>query len=904
MIIECSWAQCEACDKWRKLPLTVDVDSLPDQWYCSLNVWEDAEKNKCSAPQESPATDEVDAQSLKRPLVGHASDSDCSDDGITLGSLAVAAPRKQRPGPSLKSAVASSPSSSKRPRAPGGPARPPSASPVTLPLVSPPLPNDCISLLPARAPPRPSNAGKIVAVGPGSFVYLVSPQDEGRYWGRYCAVSSSPGSLLVGRTVRHVGDDCSPGLVVSFDTKTGLHWVATRPDGTVAQPVSLGSDWELLDHGGSFLERRNDAALGAPGNSDDDDASGALVGDMADSEAVAWANTDWLSRRRGWEAGRRGPVAGEAASGARWGLPPIGCILAVKGGKGVGFEVTAARCWYPEDTARGREPAHGADEMFLAAEASEEGGWRLVTCVVRVADLEWLQRAPVELTTGRHSPRSRGSNIPAADAVTRLRHAPQWPRGLSVAYCTATDSYLACGNLQLPFLLKKSSGNPSFDLRSATVLDPAVYRILNRSPSGDIVSRGQALFSAATHGPSPQREGGLGRLVYVRTSSNDSASSWRLGLVIAYNTSSMEHFVEFEPLVGEWLSLRGEGSRWVATENQDTISGNQPMTNHSTPSTIRPVWVPSSGCWLAVSEDFWERYQDLDSDKPAGHFLAKALAMPAAKAPEPFELPASLLELIHGSTPLAPQAPVTAPPPGNDFEERFEACARARPWEKTAHDSRKRQKRALHERRRVAPPGAEACDEASPVAPATAPFEGAVARARASRCEARQVRGGLRGFAREDGRLEQGGVGTGSRRLRFGRSTIQGWGVFTDEAIGEGEPILEYRGVVIGNAVADKREKEYRREGRDDYQFRMDAETVVDATKRGSLARYVNHSCDPNCFTDIIDYGSKKKIVIFAKRRIVAGEELKYDYKFGLESDLAKKLPCYCGAEKCVGWMN
>lgn len=183
-------------------------------------------------------------------------------------------------------------------------------------------------------------------------------------------------------------------------------------------------------------------------------------------------------------------------------------------------------------------------------------------------------------------------------------------------------------------------------------------------------------------------------------------------------------------------------------------------------------------------------------------------------------------------------------------------------------------------------------------------------RARESRREAWRVRSSGTGAINSiwDHRLEQG-LATAGRRLRFGRSRIEGWGVFTDEDILEGEAVLEYRGVLIGNMMADKREREYRSENRDDYMFRMDDDCVVDATKRGSLARFVNHSCDPNCFTQITEYGSKngtskKKIIIYAKRNISAGEELNYDYKFSLESDPEKRLPCFCGITKCRGFMN
>ena len=66
----------------------------------------------------------------------------------------------------------------------------------------------------------------------------------------------------------------------------------------------------------------------------------------------------------------------------------------------------------------------------------------------------------------------------------------------------------------------------------------------------------------------------------------------------------------------------------------------------------------------------------------------------------------------------------------------------------------------------------------------------------------------------------------------------------------------------------------------------------------------MNHSCDPNCFTQIVEYRHVKKILIYSKRLIGAGEELCYDYKFAIDEDEDAKLPCNCGAYCCRGVMN
>jgi len=143
------------------------------------------------------------------------------------------------------------------------------------------------------------------------------------------------------------------------------------------------------------------------------------------------------------------------------------------------------------------------------------------------------------------------------------------------------------------------------------------------------------------------------------------------------------------------------------------------------------------------------------------------------------------------------------------------------------------------------------------------------------------------------------------QQLRFGKSLIHGWGVFADEFISAGDVIVEYRGQLIGNAVAEKREKEYEcAKIGSDYMFRMDSDTVCDATKLGNVARFINASCSPNCYTQIITLNGNKRIVIYAKRDIAPAEELCYDYKFDMEYDESKRVECHCASLECRGFMN
>ncbi len=70
---------------------------------------------------------------------------------------------------------------------------------------------------------------------------------------------------------------------------------------------------------------------------------------------------------------------------------------------------------------------------------------------------------------------------------------------------------------------------------------------------------------------------------------------------------------------------------------------------------------------------------------------------------------------------------------------------------------------------------------------------------------------------------------------------------------------------------------------------------------QGGAARFVNHSCDPNCYAKIEREGDRRKIYIRSKRQIYAGEELTYDYQFPIEE---LKLPCFCRAFNCRGTLN
>ncbi|XP_028678866.1 histone-lysine N-methyltransferase 2A [Erpetoichthys calabaricus] len=135
------------------------------------------------------------------------------------------------------------------------------------------------------------------------------------------------------------------------------------------------------------------------------------------------------------------------------------------------------------------------------------------------------------------------------------------------------------------------------------------------------------------------------------------------------------------------------------------------------------------------------------------------------------------------------------------------------------------------------------------------------------------------------------------------RSAIHGRGLFCKRNIDAGEMVIEYSGIVIRSVLTDKREKYYDSKGIGCYMFRIDDFDVVDATMHGNAARFINHSCEPNCYSRVINVEGQKHIVIFALRKIYRGEELTYDYKFPIE-DANNKLHCNCGAKRCRRFLN
>jgi len=88
------------------------------------------------------------------------------------------------------------------------------------------------------------------------------------------------------------------------------------------------------------------------------------------------------------------------------------------------------------------------------------------------------------------------------------------------------------------------------------------------------------------------------------------------------------------------------------------------------------------------------------------------------------------------------------------------------------------------------------------------------------------------------------------------------------------------------------------------YVFKLSGQVLIDAGRLGSIARFINHSCAPNCHTEKWSVGAETRVVIVANEALKAGTELTYNYFFDDLKDEAQQTRCLCGASNCSGWLG
>lgn len=133
-------------------------------------------------------------------------------------------------------------------------------------------------------------------------------------------------------------------------------------------------------------------------------------------------------------------------------------------------------------------------------------------------------------------------------------------------------------------------------------------------------------------------------------------------------------------------------------------------------------------------------------------------------------------------------------------------------------------------------------------------------------------------------------------------SAIHGRGVFAVSKIGKGTRILEYRGQRTSWDEAMTRPDSDPKDPAHTFLLELNDGNVIDARVGGNAARWINHSCDPNCTTYEDDAG---RVFIEARRKIRTGEELTYDYQLQIDGKLSgrerARYACRCHARTCRG---
>jgi uncharacterized protein len=139
--------------------------------------------------------------------------------------------------------------------------------------------------------------------------------------------------------------------------------------------------------------------------------------------------------------------------------------------------------------------------------------------------------------------------------------------------------------------------------------------------------------------------------------------------------------------------------------------------------------------------------------------------------------------------------------------------------------------------------------------------------------------------------------------LEVRRSPVHGLGAFALRRIRKGTRIIEYLGERVSHAEADRRYESKATTDAHTFLFIVDSSTVIDAGVDGNEARFLNHSCNPNCESVI----ESRRVFIEAIRTIEPGEEMTYDYRIQREDDdppgIEEVFFCRCGTSGCRGTM-
>ncbi|KAJ1977374.1 hypothetical protein H4R34_003605 [Dimargaris verticillata] len=139
--------------------------------------------------------------------------------------------------------------------------------------------------------------------------------------------------------------------------------------------------------------------------------------------------------------------------------------------------------------------------------------------------------------------------------------------------------------------------------------------------------------------------------------------------------------------------------------------------------------------------------------------------------------------------------------------------------------------------------------------------------------------------------------------VRIIKTRLKGFGLVAAEDLGRDEFVMEYIGEVIRRSQFAKRTQVYEQENIEHHYFMsIRNDEVIDATRKGCIARFVNHSCAPNCEVQKWVVGSRFRMGIFTTKPVPKGTELTFDYKFVRYGAAPQR--CFCGEPTCKGFIG
>ncbi|CAI6357293.1 unnamed protein product [Macrosiphum euphorbiae] len=140
------------------------------------------------------------------------------------------------------------------------------------------------------------------------------------------------------------------------------------------------------------------------------------------------------------------------------------------------------------------------------------------------------------------------------------------------------------------------------------------------------------------------------------------------------------------------------------------------------------------------------------------------------------------------------------------------------------------------------------------------------------------------------------------KRTKIIKTADKGYGVFALEDIPSGTFVDEYMGEVIDQCeMINRMQKLLYKDN--NYMVQLKHDEIIDATRKGNITRFINHSCEPNCVAEKWNVLGESRMGFFSKELIRKGEEITFDYSFEIFGDAAQQK-CYCGTPKCRGFIS